>query len=445
MRPVMRSLRERGFSSVIYLDDILCIESQADRCELNARDTIKLLESLGFKINKKKSLLEPRNKCKFLGFIIDANRLLIELTEEKRDRLEKSVDKFIQMEQCSIQDFAQMIGKLIAACPAIEYGWVYTKKLETEKLKALVKVKGNYKEKMLVPKSILSDLYWWKRNLKDSFAQIKSGLFEMKIYTDASNSGWGAVAGDDKIHGFWSDRQKKWHINYKELYTVKLALIQLAHELQDCQILLRIDNTTAIAYINKMGGVKYSYYNNLAREIWQWAEKRNIFLFATYIASKENYVADSLSRIKNEDTEWELSNLAFEKIINRFYEPEIDLFATRKNSKCKNFCSWMPEAQAMEVDAFTLNWSNLNFYAFPPFSMVLKTLRKIKQDEATGILVVPDWPNQPWYPVFRSMLIEKPLTFEPDNNLLLSSCRSKHHPGANHLSLLVGIVSGKPT
>ena len=67
-------------------------------------------------------------------------------------------------------------------------------------------------------------------------------------------------------------------INYRELLAVKLALVRLANNLKDCQILLRVDNTTAIAYINRMGGTKYKNYNRLTKEIWQWAEEKHIFL-----------------------------------------------------------------------------------------------------------------------------------------------------------------------
>ena len=72
----------------------------------------------------------------------------------------------------------------------------------------------------------------------------------MEIYTDASGTGWGAINGFDNIYGFWEDNQKEFHINYKELLVVKLALESLANHLSNCQLLLRIDNTTAISYVS---------------------------------------------------------------------------------------------------------------------------------------------------------------------------------------------------
>lgn len=74
--------------------------------------------------------------------------------------------------------------------------------------------------------------------------------------------------------------------------------------------------------------------------------------------------------------------------------------------------------------------------------MVAKVLQKITSDKAQGIVVVLHWPTQPWFPLFESILLEKPLHFSPSPNQLLSPCRSLIHPLANHLSLVAGKLSG---
>ena len=42
---------------------------------------------------------------------------------------------------------------------------------------------------------------------------------------------------------------------------------------------------------------------------------RKIWIIASYIASKENVDADAASRVNSIDTEWELSQIAFNRII----------------------------------------------------------------------------------------------------------------------------------
>lgn len=208
---------------------------------------------------------------------------------------------------------------------------------------------------MLVPISIFSDLDWWRVSLtSSSVSSIKRDRFDVVLFSDASNTGWGATDRRRKIYGFWDTKQESLHINYKELLAVKYALENLASERQNCRILLSVDNTTAISYINKMGGVRFAKFNVLAKDIWQWAKKRNILLLASYIVFADNTEADRLSRIQNEDTEWELVHWAFLQISDYFGRPKIDLFASRSNRKCELFCSRFPNWEAFAVDAFTI-------------------------------------------------------------------------------------------
>lgn len=93
-------------------------------------------------------------------------------------------------------------------------------------------------------------------------------------------------------------------------------------------------------------------------------------------------------------------------------------------------------------DAYT-KWTTLVFYVFPPFSLILKVLIKSKQDKAVGVVVVPVWPSQSWFPLFLELLVDKPLVFRPNNNMLISSCRMIRHPQASHLRLMVGKISWK--
>lgn len=193
-----------------------------------------------------------------------------------------------------------------------------------------------------------------------------------------------------------------------------------------------------------MGGIQFPHLNRIAREIWQWCEEKNIFLYASYIKSRDNTDADRASRYFNEDTEWSLNNDSFQKIVHSLGMPELDLFASRLNRKCKNYVSWKRDPEAYEIDAFTINWENYFFYAFPPFSLILKCLRKIVNDKAMGIVIVPYWPGQPWFPLFKSLVTSKIIYFEPDQSLLLSPFREPH-PLWPKLTLACAVLSSKPT
>ena len=119
LKPVMAWLRSRGFLSVIYLDDILCIAATYDECIYQTQETISFLESLGFILNKKSNLI-PSTRCKFLGFIINSTDLTLLLTQEKKERLVRDLTNFSKKEFCKILEIAQILGRLVAACPGVQ-------------------------------------------------------------------------------------------------------------------------------------------------------------------------------------------------------------------------------------------------------------------------------------------------------------------------------------
>lgn len=230
---------------------------------------------------------------------------------------------------------------------------------------------------MKLPATLSSDFFWWKSHISDAVNTIKQQKYALEIFSDASLTGWGVTCNGETTYGAWDKSERNAHINYLELVAAYYALRCFATTKYDCEILLRIDNTTAIANINRMEGIQYPHLNSIARKIWQWCERRGLWITASDIASKENVEADQGSRTINIDTEWELAPWAFQTIVREFGVPEIDLFASRNNKKCKKFCSWHRDLEAFCVDAFTMEWTEYNFYVFPPFALVLRVLRKI--------------------------------------------------------------------
>lgn len=432
-------MRSKEVICVNYLDDFLIFGESLGDCKQKILFTIDILKSLGFVINWEKSSINPSTTCKFLGFVFHTDTLKIELPYDKRTKIHQCILLIQNKKVLKIREFAQFLGLLISACPAIKYGFLYTKALEREKLTALRKNNMNFDAKMTI--SLNFDLSWWRDNIKTACNDIKQDSFELEIFTDSSLSGWGACCNGEKTHGWWTLEDKRYHINFLELQAIFLGLKCFAKNLKNCNILIRCDNTTAIACVDRMGSVQYKHLNTMARILWQWCEQRNIWIFASYVNTKDNWEADSESRILKPETEWSLANYAFAQIKNKFGNPEVDLFASRNNYKCPKYVSWLRDPEALSCDAFTICWSNIYFYSFPPFAIILRVLQKIIKDKAEGILVVPYWPSQ-WFPLFMKLSLEKPIRFTPDPNLLLCPFSQECHPLWANLTLVASRLSG---
>lgn len=182
---------------------------------------------------------------------------------------------------------------------------------------------------------------WWRAVFKNSLQRnrIRSGLFNLEIFSDASLTGWGAACGGARTHGYWSPEDKQNHINYLELLAIFHALRCFASQLRRCNVLLRVDNSTALSYINCMGSIRFRILSGLARDIWSWCAERDLFIYASYIPSAQNIEADAESRTVSEETEWALEQSYFNRIEAYFGSFDIDLFATSINAKCPSFVS----------------------------------------------------------------------------------------------------------
>ena len=194
LKPVINILRSRGFRSTIYLDDICLFGESKSICLKNTNETIELLTSLGFIINFDKSNIVRSKICQFLGFVIDSDRMLLMLTGIKRFKIHDKITSFLSKNQCTIRELAEIIGILVAACPAVRYGWIYYKNLEIDKYLALKKFNKNLEKRIILSNDPIENLEWWRDHILHATNIIRSFSFKKEIFSDASKSGWGAFA-----------------------------------------------------------------------------------------------------------------------------------------------------------------------------------------------------------------------------------------------------------
>lgn len=442
MKPIFSKLRNEGLVSVYYLDDTWLMGRTKIECQINVKSTRNLLEESGFLINLEKSHLMPSQTVKFLGFILDSVKMRIYLPPDKREKIISLCNSLLIEKFHSIRYIAKVIGVLVSSLPAVQYGALFYRYLEHDKIIALRKSFGNFDSKMNLSLDSKSELQWWLDNALICYMPIKIPSFSLLITTDASKLGWGAVFEGQSTGGHWNSEEIDLHINELEMKAINFALKSFLNNIKNIHIRIRSDNTTAVAYINNLGGVKSLKCHSIAKNIWTWAFNRDVHLSAEHLPGSENSLADKASRIFDENTEWSLNSDMYSKIVNNFGELSIDLFASRLNAKHVTYASWKPDPSALFVDSFSKNWSEFNnFYAFPPFSMIMKCLQKISEEEAQGIMLVPLWPTQPWFPKIMRMLIS-PVLILPRNIIHLPFNSTANHKQSKNLHLIACHLSG---
>ena len=106
-----------------YIDDSFIIVDSKTACLLAVINLCTLFTATGFFMHVTKSVLQPTQKLKFLGFWLDTQHILVSPTQEK-------LDKFI-MTSMPLLDFtrhpiikqvAALVGVMVAYAPAVLFG-----------------------------------------------------------------------------------------------------------------------------------------------------------------------------------------------------------------------------------------------------------------------------------------------------------------------------------
>ena len=442
LKPVFATLRRLGVAIVGYIDDSLLVGQSAEECQSSIHETINLSESLGFVINYEKSLLVPSRQVTFLGNVIDSETMTVTLTQQRKSDIHDACNTLRKKKFAKIREVARIIGLIVASFSAVEYGPLHYRNLEREKTEALRQSSGNFDDNMSISSGMKKELDWWVQNVVNSTRNISRSPYDFSVMSDASLEGWGAVSNLVKAGGRWTQSESQNHINYLELLACFFALKSFCTDKTDLHVKMFMDNQTAIAYVNNMGGITSEKCDLLANTIWSWCIQRNIWITACYVPGKENRTADRMSRKFDDQIEWMLNKSVFNQIENKWGTPTLDLFASRLNKQVSEYCSYTPDPDAKYVNAFSISWTDIYGYINPPFSLISRCMMKIRQDEGECILVAPVWPTQPWFTKVMELLIDLPVILPMTDNLLVQPCRNIQHPLKDSLVMMACRLSG---
>ena len=443
LKPIYTTLRQQGYLSSGYIDDSYLQGDTYNECVKNVVATTYKFHSVGFIAHPNKSVFQPSQKISYLGFILDSIKMIIRLTDKKAIKIKQTCQALIKQKYPVIRDVASLLGQLTASFPGVMYGPLYYRRLDIEKNNALMQKAGNFEAKMAISALAKADLQWWVHSVTDAYNPISHGDPEMTMSTDASLMGWGCCLDKVSAGGNWSLDESKHHINYLEMFAVWLALKSFKNTVTNKHVKLLVDNMTAVTIISHMGTSHSWELNELAKQIWMWCIDNNIWLTIAHIPGIENIQADKESRKTRRETEWTLNKEFFKAAIHRLQvQPTIDLFASRLNFQLPQYVAYQPDPGALAINAFSISWKLYSFYAFPPFSIILQVLQKITEEKSTGLLVVPKWHTQVWWPMLMSMLIQQPLLLPRQKDTLFLPATQEIHKLHQTMTLMFCHLSG---
>ena len=213
-----------------------------------------LLKNIGCVINLEKSCFLPTQNMEFLGFVVNAQAMTLLLPNSKVESIKSHCNYLLAFPEVSVRHLSQLIGKLTASIQAIFPAPLHYRHLQHLKHQALALRKG-YDATIPVSIEAREELHWWLDHLNAwNGRALLHPPPDIVIETDASRTGWGAICQVVRTGGLWSQMERKLHIKCLELLAGAFALKSFTKNRLCVHVRLRMDNTSAVTYVNCLGG-----------------------------------------------------------------------------------------------------------------------------------------------------------------------------------------------
>ena len=308
---VVRALALEGVHNCVnYLDDFCIVTGTQAQGREDQRLLIRVLRHLGFNISYKK-VSDPAQVTRFLGIEIDSLDMCLRLPVDKLERVQKLVGEFECKTSATKQELDELAGLLAHCSTVIKGGSTFTRRIYD-----LCATETRPYMRIHLTKEFLEDILWWKgfSTTFNGSSKIRSPTTPtLGLYSDSSFWGYGAYSNYDWLAGPW-DTGNSWvgklghhyvgsttvatdeNINVLELFPILKAMERWGPKWVNSKVCCVTDNTQVMWAIRK-GRSKNSFSMVWLREIFWLSVKYNFTLTSVYIASEDNTLCDSLSRL----------------------------------------------------------------------------------------------------------------------------------------------------
>ena len=332
MAPVSSTMHRSGYRILRYLDDWLVLGSS--QLEITrARDfLLQLCADLGIQVNLSKSSLQSTQRLDYLGMTLQSTPLRAFPTQARIHKVLCLVDEFSSSPEQPLSLWRSLLGVMSSLSTLIPGSRLRMWSLQHRLLVS---------RPLESPAALISwdaacrrDLKWWSVPFHLSVGvDLSLPRPDLVLYTDVSDTGWGASLRSDHLSGWWSRDVSLYSINHRELLAIFLAILGFLPLLKGQTVSLFTDNTSALSYLRKEGGTRSSTLNEVEQAILRFCEASDLRLLPKFVPGRLSVLADSLSRRGQVlGSEWTLHQEVCRGLF-RLWPVTVDLFATSLNHR----------------------------------------------------------------------------------------------------------------
>jgi hypothetical protein len=250
-------LRENVLFVHTYLDDWLVRHAVRLVLMRQIPWLISLIESLGWMINQKKSVLQPTQCFEYLGLRFNTSKACVAPADHLILKTMSNASQIQDQELISPRQLSQFLGLINFLADfilherlrmrPIQHWLLHRWKAHLEDLDVTFPVDVDLRNAMLP----------WKDQVRiSSGIPLVSSPPQFRLFTDSSKTGWGALLNDMEVKGVWSGVDRNIHINQLEMKAILLALTHFQSFIRNQTILVLCDNATAVSYLTHQGGTR---------------------------------------------------------------------------------------------------------------------------------------------------------------------------------------------
>jgi hypothetical protein len=252
---------------------------------------------------------------------------------------------------------------------------------------------------------VLAELRFWRENLRALNGQKirrRAGVQVVQpkmLYSDAGGNMAGGcmivnkkVCEDTVFKVNLSEEEVFMSSTYRELRGIEEGMKALAGRIEGKGIRWHCDNWSACKIV-EFGSMKADCHTVAKRinDLIRWLDV-NFEIVWLSRESEEIRFADGISK-DFDFGDYRLSRGDFASLVYGFGEFSADYFVLDYSYRMRPFFSRYISGMSAGSDTFAQDWSRGFGYFHPLVGLMPKVLDKAREDEAQGILVVPDWPG----------------------------------------------------
>lgn len=286
-----------------YMDDFLAVGAPIGgglTCLEIIQEFRAVCKEVGVPLAHEKSE-GPTTRLTFLGLEIDTVQMQVKVPVDKITALKQKIARALRKKSLTLREIQSLVGSLTFVCRAVKPGRAF--------LRRIIDVTRNEKKEDRViplPAGGLEDLTMWLSFLKDfnGVAIIQPDRWEsdadLDLFTDASGEiGFGGYFQGKWFCGEWPAfvLSRNCSIAWKEMVPIVLAVLLWGPTLGGKRIRIHTDNMAVKSIVNKQTS-NCPRIMTLVRIFVLECLKRDIVVKALHIGTKDNAIADSLSRLQ---------------------------------------------------------------------------------------------------------------------------------------------------